>query len=255
MKIFRKLAIGTSSYGSVVSKKTSIYIIENLINEGVLYIDTSPYYGIGQSEKIIGECVKKYRSKIQIATKFGIQSPIISKTKLKFLPIARKIYNIPFIKSYRKNNFIENLNLLNINQIKASVDNSLFNLNTEYLDKLLIHVNYRAYLENNELIDYLYELKYLLKVKSLGITSNVFNNNDLLYLSNFKNLIDTIQIPFSEYQLYKSNYFETNVYSIFSQGMPNTNDLQDTLKNINGKLIFQIQNPKKINTYLNTFKI
>jgi len=51
---------------------TSIKAIHEAIAEGINWIDTSPIYGIGHSEHIIGEAIKGKRNKIIIATKCGL---------------------------------------------------------------------------------------------------------------------------------------------------------------------------------------
>ena len=132
----KKIGIGTSSYGSKIPYKDSFKIIECLLDHGLNYIDTSPFYGLGQSEKIIGEITKNKRDSIILSTKFGI-SPVINKSANKLIPIIKKIYYIPGIKSV-VNNYVRSRNnrIQTLENISISIYQSLINLRTTYLNNL-----------------------------------------------------------------------------------------------------------------------
>ncbi|MBY0500412.1 MAG: aldo/keto reductase [Alphaproteobacteria bacterium] len=52
--------------------QTSIQAIHKAIEEKITWIDTSPIYGLGHSENIIGEALKEKRDQMLIATKCGL---------------------------------------------------------------------------------------------------------------------------------------------------------------------------------------
>ncbi|MFH1239405.1 MAG: aldo/keto reductase [bacterium] len=67
-------AIGGGSYGwgwGPQDDKESIVTIREALEEGVNWIDTAPAYGLGRSEKVVGEAIKGLRDKVIIATKCG----------------------------------------------------------------------------------------------------------------------------------------------------------------------------------------
>lgn len=72
-----KLAVGTWAIGGArygdITEKDSIDAIRAMIDGGVNLIDTAPAYGVGHSERVVGEAIKGLdRSKILISTKFGV---------------------------------------------------------------------------------------------------------------------------------------------------------------------------------------
>lgn len=64
-------AIGGWFWGGA-DKTDSIKAIETAISNGITTIDTAPIYGMGHSEKIVGETIKGKREDIQLLTKFGM---------------------------------------------------------------------------------------------------------------------------------------------------------------------------------------
>ncbi|MGD2090253.1 MAG: aldo/keto reductase [Candidatus Aminicenantes bacterium] len=68
-------AIGGGGYGfgwGPQDDKQSIDTIHRAIDLGINWIDTAPVYGLGHSEKIVGQAIKGKRDKLIISTKCGI---------------------------------------------------------------------------------------------------------------------------------------------------------------------------------------
>lgn len=69
------LSLGGAVYGNVYGKfdrRSAIAGLNYALDQGINYIDTSPWYGQGQSEKFIGEALQGVpRSKYCIGTKVG----------------------------------------------------------------------------------------------------------------------------------------------------------------------------------------
>jgi aryl-alcohol dehydrogenase-like predicted oxidoreductase len=75
-----KAAIGTWGIGGAgwggQNEDDSIAAIHAMLDAGINFIDTAPIYGYGEAEKVIGKAIAGYdRSKIAIATKFGVTWP------------------------------------------------------------------------------------------------------------------------------------------------------------------------------------
>ena len=60
-------------YGPASNKKDMIYLIHQALDMGVTFFDTAECYGPFENESLVGEALEKYRDKVVIATKFGIQ--------------------------------------------------------------------------------------------------------------------------------------------------------------------------------------
>lgn len=99
--------VDQTSYGDT-DDRTSLAALARALERGITFFDTSPAYGDGHSEELIGRAMSGERSRTVIATKAGYeawdQSP-------DFSPGA----------------------------IIASAERSLFRLGTDYLDLLLLH--------------------------------------------------------------------------------------------------------------------
>lgn len=246
--LIKKIGIGTSSYGSKISIKDSIKILECLIDNGLDYIDTSPYYGLGESEKIIGIVTCKLRRQLSLSTKFGI-SPIFKNSNYKLVPIIKKVYYIPGIKNVinRIINY-KNNKILSIENINNSISNSLINLKTTYIDHLFIHNNIDKYISDNEIIDFLLELKEKKIINNLGITTDNISHNNL-----YNRSFSTLQIPYSNINDFNNNNYLYNYYSIFSNGNVNKEKLINDINKRDSKFIIQFTNFTNIKNNLDYF--
>jgi aryl-alcohol dehydrogenase-like predicted oxidoreductase len=61
------------AYGEIPDKKEMISLIHKAVEDGVTLFDTAEMYGPFTNEELLGEALAPYRSKVVIATKFGIK--------------------------------------------------------------------------------------------------------------------------------------------------------------------------------------
>ena len=121
-------AIGGTLWGGT-EKQDSIGAIQASIDNGVTSIDTAPFYGLGLSEKLIGEAIKgRDRSKIQLLTKFGLVWDGSNNGKGEFFFDAQENG-----KTYPVYKFASKANVI------KEVEESLKRLGTDYIDLLQIH--------------------------------------------------------------------------------------------------------------------
>ena len=97
----------SKAYGPTSDEVSSSALLE-AIDRGVNFFDTSPLYGFGHSEELIGKTLKKYRDKIIILTKVG------------YVDFTGK-------------------QVFSYNYLKESLELSLRRLKTEYVDILQLH--------------------------------------------------------------------------------------------------------------------
>lgn len=64
-------AIGGWFWGGA-DEDEAIKAIETALDNGITTIDTAPVYGMGHSEKVVGNTIKGRRDKVQLLTKFGM---------------------------------------------------------------------------------------------------------------------------------------------------------------------------------------
>jgi aryl-alcohol dehydrogenase-like predicted oxidoreductase len=71
-------------YGSTYARDEAIKIVHRAIELGVTLIDTAEIYGLGKSERIVGEAIKGQRDKVFLATKLfpvGLPMQVASKAR------------------------------------------------------------------------------------------------------------------------------------------------------------------------------
>ncbi|MBA4550105.1 aldo/keto reductase [Thermoactinomyces intermedius] len=107
---FGAWAAGKAGWGNV-DEQEIMEAIQTAYDHGVNFFDTAPFYGFGESERILGKALKPVRDKVIIATKFGL------------------VWN-------EKGDFVKDASRKNI---LREIDQSLKNLNTDYIDLYQVH--------------------------------------------------------------------------------------------------------------------
>ncbi|PXY45707.1 aldo/keto reductase [Flavobacterium hydrophilum] len=133
--------------GSVDSKKAK-YAIECALDNGINHFDLARSYGYGDAERFVGKIVKNKRDKVVLASKFGIYANWKANLLKPVKPLVRyarenlkkehnketKNNHIPKIADHFHNRLV-----LRKTEMLKSVEKSLRELNTDYLDYLFIH--------------------------------------------------------------------------------------------------------------------
>ena len=152
MKPFSRIISGTMTWGDW-GKKLSLsemqMLIENSFNYGVSTFDHADIYGGYTTEADFGNAFKTCsidRENVQFITKCGIQMPCEAR------PLNVKYYDY------------------SSSHIRLSVENSLRNLKTEYIDLLLLH-RPSPLMEASEICDVFYKLREEGKVNQLGVSN------------------------------------------------------------------------------------
>ena len=136
-------AIGGANWGDV-NRTDSIKAIHAMLDNGVNSIDTAPAYNFGESEKIVGEALKGRRDKVFLTTKTAVYN-----TK-----------ETPFVKDGRRETVLR------------LCEESLKNLQTDYIDLMVIHwpdIEHCAPFE--ETMGALEELKQAGKIRFVGVSN------------------------------------------------------------------------------------
>ena len=158
-------------WGSKFDTPTYEHIIKESINMGVTSFDHADIYGDYTTEEEFGNVLRKepsLRQQMQIITKCGIRRPCSTRTQFK-------------IKSYDTS----------FNHIIESVETSLENLGTDYIDALLIH-RPDFMMNADEIAEACAQLKQQGKVLHFGV-SNFTPSQVSLLNSRFKVEINQIQ--------------------------------------------------------------
>ncbi len=157
-----KTPIGWGKVDDEESKKAILKAIERGIN----FFDTADFYGLGHSEKILGDVLHTKLNEIVLATKVGHE----------LLPDGTIKLN------YSKN------------YILSACEQSLKRLRRDYIDIYQLHSARIEHLENGECIEAMEELKKQGKIRFWGISLNTYKPESEMRFIAEKNIGHTIQV-------------------------------------------------------------
>jgi aryl-alcohol dehydrogenase-like predicted oxidoreductase len=147
------LGLGCLHFGGYLNESESLDLISYAINQGINFIDTGPLYGNGLSEGIVGKAIRSCRDQIVLSTKVGL-----SRCRL-----ADGSFGVEVVP-------------LTAAQIRESLDNSLKEIGTDYIDVFQFH----AYDPSTPLEESLGEMNRLIdegKIRSIAVSN--YNPNEL----------------------------------------------------------------------------
>ena len=141
------LGLGALHFGAYVDIKEVNQIIDRAMDIGINFIDTSPNYGNGNSESIVGKSLKGCRDRVIVSTKAGLKA--ITKPNGTFgNEVAR----------------------LTRNYLRKNVENSLKYLRTDYIDLFQLHAfDYQTPMEDT--LEVLDELIHEGKIRYLACSN------------------------------------------------------------------------------------
>ena len=231
---FSKISLGTSQFGNGDYKMSYNYckaIIDKALSNKINYIDTSPYYGDGKAEDMVGKCLKNVtRDRYIISSKAGRNSD--------------KTY------SYR------------YYDIANSVMKSIQRLGCGYID--ILFINDIEYAENIDIIiqESLTALLYLKRqgyIKYIGLSG--FYLKKMNYVIERSSCIDYV-LSYGCYTLINDtlNHFAPGWNSknikIIQGGVTNKGLLSNNVVNCNTSVSYQEQDIcKKMNDFCHVNKV
>jgi aryl-alcohol dehydrogenase-like predicted oxidoreductase len=153
---------GNGTWGRM-SIEEGVSLVQEALKNGITVFDTAPGYGNGQSEIILGHALKEVREQVFINTKVG----------------------------HGPNGEWE----FSKEGIKTSVERSLRNLQTTYLDSVILHNPERYVLQGeSDLLDELQDLKDQGLIRGYGVSIDSLEELNLV-LEHLN--VDTIEIMFN----------------------------------------------------------
>ncbi|OZG70397.1 aldo/keto reductase [Hahella sp. CCB-MM4] len=144
-------AMGGWMWGGT-DEQQSIEAIRESIKQGVSLIDTAPAYGLGRSEKLVGEAIKGQREKVILATKCGLVWHT-NEGGYFFNEEGKDVHRF-----------------LGAESIRYELDQSLERLQTDYIDLYITHWQDPS-TPIEETMSTLLELKREGKIRAIGISN------------------------------------------------------------------------------------
>ncbi len=170
------LGFGCAPVMGRVGRRDSLRAISAAFDAGVNFFDTARSYGYGESEAVLGEFLAGRRDKALVSTKFGILPTRQQAWKKVAKPIARKIFSIcPGVRQAARRHIAGQFlgNQFSVKALRLSLEQSLRQLRTDYVDFLFMHTPPLNALYNQELLDEMINLVGAGKVRVIGVSTRL----------------------------------------------------------------------------------
>lgn len=145
------------------------------LDAGINHFDLARSYGFGEAEAFIGKCVSGKRNAVVLASKFGIAPNWKAKVMTPFKPLYRiikgKKQGAQVGKPTQTSSSDRLLDRLPIDSklMVESLEISLKNLRTDYLDYFFIHETHQTVERIDEVLEAAIKLKSTGKIRAFGI--------------------------------------------------------------------------------------
>lgn len=137
-----ELVFGCAPIMGRVGRKKSLRALNHAFDSGIYKFDIARSYGFGMAENVMAEFSHKRRYEIEINSKVGIlpkQQNILKQSIINAVrPIRSRIAPLKSLISFLSEKQLSRV-VLTKNIINQSLETSLKNLNTDYLDCLYLH--------------------------------------------------------------------------------------------------------------------
>ena len=190
------IGLGCAPVLGSVDASTSKRIIHLCLDHGINHFDLARSYGFGKAEALVGKVLHNRRSNVVLASKFGYKASFIAQ-QLGFLkPAVRRLKQFMAKKSQGSNenrspshaNFGHLLKpvIYNKKEMIKSLETSLIELRTDYLDYYFLHDPVECIRNIDEIFETADRFKSEGKIKAFGISYSRKNGNlHAQYMNNF----------------------------------------------------------------------
>ena len=192
-----RLGFGCSSIMGRVGRRASLDALARAFDGGVTYFDVARSYGYGNAEKVVGEFLRGRRDRCVVATKVGIEPSIPSYATGIMLPVLRALTSrVPRLQalSARRGERLSGVSKGHFDPqfFRQSLDTSLSELGTDYVDLLLLHEVAEGDLQNDELLRLLQTTVESGRARAIGIATS---SSQSLRILDHRDGILAVQVP------------------------------------------------------------
>jgi aryl-alcohol dehydrogenase-like predicted oxidoreductase len=161
-----------------LNRGQSLRLLDAAYEAGIRHFDVAPMYGYGEAESLLGEFLQQHRSDVTVTTKYGIAPPkrggALRAARRVVGPIVQRI---PALKRRlaRAAGAVAvppERSKFSAGEARASLENSLRLLRTDFIDVLLLHEAEAYDLRDDGLLRFLEEAVTQKKIGSFGVGSD-----------------------------------------------------------------------------------
>jgi len=193
------------------SRRDSLRALNAASDLGITFFDTARSYGYGESETVLGEFLRGRRDQVVVSTKFGIL-PVgqhgwkkaargFARKLFRFVPAARRAARTQIAAQFSHNQFSTEI-------LRRSLNESLRQLRTDYVDFLFLHSPPASVLEQDELFGELERIVAAGKVRFAGISAGP----ELAVSQSVhdRRVLKASQIPVNLFNLHRTSGYKTH---------------------------------------------
>jgi len=198
------IGFGCSSLASAGEKK-ALQLLGTAFDAGVRHFDTARYYGYGESEGILGTFAKSRRTQVTITTKFGIEPPRRTNVLRLAMQAGRQIVQlVPAARGFlqRRAQGLVKSSAFSVKDAQSSLETSLRELRTDYIDFFLLHEYAVSDDSPHELIAFLTGAVKAGKIRYFGLGTGIENilralecQPELCHIVQFENSVLVQNVP------------------------------------------------------------
>ena len=186
---------------SRLNRRQSQRLLETALDAGFTHFDTARLYGYGEAEAALGSAISGRRDKLTVTTKVGILPP----RRTPYLDLAKSVGRraavfVPQLRFRlrRRADAMVQWGIFDIPAITASLETSLRQLKTDYVDFLLLHECSIQDMERPELLEFLEEVKRKGKIRYYGLAATAPVTE--VALVRFQEYARVVQFPSSAFE-------------------------------------------------------
>lgn len=178
------LGFGCAGLFREPSRNKRLRLLETAYELGISHFDVAPMYGLGIAEQELGRVVRGRRDSVVIATKFGIEPTLVARRLARVqAPIRKLLRAIPTLRqqmmsraagpgSGAAGGLLYNSPGYDASSAKASLEASLREIGTDYIDVFLLHDPTPGAVRSADVCAFLEEARDAGHVRTWGIAGD-----------------------------------------------------------------------------------
>jgi aryl-alcohol dehydrogenase-like predicted oxidoreductase len=171
-----RLGFGCGSLTTHERRSDAVRLLREAFDAGITHFDVARLYGLGQAESILGEFLRAVpRDRVTVATKFGLDPPVALASRPALLRFGKRVLRfLPGLRAmaHRTVGSQRPAPRYSIDDAMRSLETSLKELGSEYVDLLLLHEADLADASGSELLDHLEREVRAGRIRAYGVASH-----------------------------------------------------------------------------------